>query len=90
VISVTANVAPRLMAEMCKAALAGEIARARALNDRLLPLHRRLFVEPNPIPVKWALAEMGRIANVLRLPLVPLTPAFHDPVRSALRDAGCL
>jgi 4-hydroxy-tetrahydrodipicolinate synthase len=90
VISVTANVAPRLMAEMCRAALAGEIAKARELNDRLLPLHRHLFVEANPIPVKWALAEMGRIANVLRLPLVPLSPPFHGTVRSALRDAGCL
>jgi 4-hydroxy-tetrahydrodipicolinate synthase len=90
VISVTANVAPRAMAQMCKAALAGEIANARELNDSLLPLHRRLFVEPNPIPVKWALSEMGRIANVLRLPLVPLSPSYHDTVRAALREAGCL
>jgi 4-hydroxy-tetrahydrodipicolinate synthase len=90
VISVTANVAPRMMAQMCRAALAGEIGRARELNDRLLPLHRRLFIEPNPTPVKWALAEMGRIANVVRLPLVPLSPALHDTVRSALRAAGCL
>jgi len=90
VISVTANVAPRLMSQMCRAALAGEIAKSRELNDVLLPLHRRLFVEPNPIPVKWALAEMGRIANVLRLPLMPLSPSFHDPVRAALREAGCL
>ena len=63
---------------------------ARALNDRLLPLHRTLFVEPNPIPVKWALAKMGLIANELRLPLVPLSPQFHDTVRTALREAGCL
>jgi 4-hydroxy-tetrahydrodipicolinate synthase len=90
VISVTANVAPRLMAQMCQAALAGEIANARALNDRLLPLHRKLFVEPNPVPVKWALAQMGRIANELRLPLVPLSSQHHDTLRSALRDAGCL
>jgi 4-hydroxy-tetrahydrodipicolinate synthase len=90
VISVTANVAPRLMSEMCRAALAGELATARALNDRLLPLHRRLFAEPNPIPVKWALAEMGRIKNELRLPLVPLSPSLHDAIRSALRTAGCL
>ena len=88
VISVTANVAPRLMSEMCKAALAGDLARARACNDRLLPLHRKLFVEANPIPVKWALAEMGRIANELRLPLVPLSPQYHEVVRAALRDAG--
>ena len=90
VISVTANVAPRLMSQLCRAALAGELATAREINDRLLPLHRRLFVEPNPIPVKWALSEMGRIANVLRLPLVPLSPSFHDSVRAALREAGCL
>jgi 4-hydroxy-tetrahydrodipicolinate synthase len=90
VISVTANVAPRLMAEMCRAALAGDLARARACNDRLLPLHRKLFVEANPIPVKWALAEMGLIENELRLPLVPLSAAQHETVRAALREAGCL
>jgi len=90
VISVTANVAPRLMSEMCRAALAGELANARELNDRLLPLHRRLFVEPNPIPVKWALAQMGKIKNELRLPLVPLSSQFNDTLRSALRGAGCL
>ncbi|HVE51563.1 MAG TPA: 4-hydroxy-tetrahydrodipicolinate synthase [Casimicrobiaceae bacterium] len=90
VISVTANVAPRAMAAMCKAALAGETGNAREYNDTLLPLHRHLFVEPNPIPVKWALTEMGRIANVLRLPLVPLSAQFHDTVRSALREAECL
>jgi 4-hydroxy-tetrahydrodipicolinate synthase len=90
VISVTANVAPRPMSEMCRAALAGDFASARAANDRLLPLHRKLFVEANPIPVKWALAEMGRIGGDLRLPLVPLSPQFHDTVRSALREAGCL
>ena len=90
VISVTANVAPKLMAEMCAAALAGDVARARAANDRLLPLHRRLFVEANPIPVKWALAEMGLINNELRLPLVPLSAQHHETVRAALRDAGAL
>ena len=90
VISVTANVAPRPMAEMVKAALAGDIAAARERNDRLLPLHRKLFVEANPIPVKWALSEMGLIQNELRLPLVPLSPQYHDVVRGALREAGCL
>ena len=90
VISVTANVAPALMAKMCAAALAGDFAAARACNDRLLGLHRRLFVEANPIPVKWALAEMGYIQNELRLPLVPLSPQYHETVRAALRDAGCL
>ncbi|MBK9115122.1 MAG: 4-hydroxy-tetrahydrodipicolinate synthase [Betaproteobacteria bacterium] len=90
VISVTANVAPKLMGQMCAAAQAGDVATARARNDRLLALHRRLFVEANPIPTKWALAEMGLIHNELRLPLVKLSPQFHDTVRAALRDAGCL
>jgi 4-hydroxy-tetrahydrodipicolinate synthase len=90
VISVTANVAPRLMAQMCAAALAGDRARACALNDRLLPLHRKLFVEANPIPVKWALSEMGLIKNELRLPLTPLAAQYHEAVRAALREAGCI
>ena len=90
VISVTANVAPKLMGEMCAAALSGDVAAARESNNRLLGLHRKLFVEANPIPVKWALAEMGFIQNELRLPLTPLSPQFHDTVRTALRDAGCL
>ena len=90
VISVTANVAPKLMAEMCAAALAGDVVRARATNDRLLPLHRKLFVEANPIPVKWALAEMGFIGSELRLPLTPLATQYHETVRAALREAGCL
>ena len=90
VISVTANVAPKLMAQMCAAALAGDVVTARACNDRLLPLHRKLFVEANPIPTKWSLAEMGLIHNELRLPLIKLSPQFHDAVRAALRDAGCV
>jgi 4-hydroxy-tetrahydrodipicolinate synthase len=90
VVSVTANVAPQLMSEMCAAALSGDNARARALNDRLLPLHRRLFVEANPIPVKWALAQMGLIKGELRLPLTPLAAQHHEAVRTALRDAGCI
>jgi 4-hydroxy-tetrahydrodipicolinate synthase len=90
VISVTANVAPKLMAQMCAAALAGDVRTARACNDRLLALHRRLFVEANPTPTKWALAEMGLIHNELRLPLVKLSPQFHETVRAALREAGCL
>jgi 4-hydroxy-tetrahydrodipicolinate synthase len=90
VISVTANVAPRLMAEMCAAAIGGDVVTARERNDRLLPLHRHLFVEANPIPVKWALAEMRLIRNELRLPLVPLSPSHHDTVRAALRAAGCV
>ena len=90
VISVTANVAPRLMHEMCAAALAGDSAKAIALNNRLLPLHKRLFVESNPIPVKWALQRMGRIAEGIRLPLTPLAEAHHETVAEALRAAGCL
>ena len=90
VISVTANVAPKLVAEMTAAALGGDVARARAANDRLLPLHRTLFVEANPIPVKWALAEMGLINGELRLPLTPLATQHHETVRAALREAGCL
>ena len=90
VISVTANVAPKLMAQMCAAALAGDTIAARNFNNRLLSLHRKLFVEANPIPVKWAMAEMGLLANELRLPLVGLAPQYHETVRAALRDAGCL
>jgi 4-hydroxy-tetrahydrodipicolinate synthase len=90
VISVTANVAPKLMSQMCAAALASDVVAARRYNDKLLPLHRRLFVEANPIPTKWALAEMGLIENELRLPLVKLSPQFHETVRAALREAGCL
>jgi 4-hydroxy-tetrahydrodipicolinate synthase len=90
VISVTANVAPKLMAQMCAAALKGDGASARSINNRLLALHRKLFVEANPIPVKWALAEMGLIQPALRLPLVPLSPHYHETVRAALRDAGCV
>ncbi|HYA66682.1 MAG TPA: 4-hydroxy-tetrahydrodipicolinate synthase [Burkholderiaceae bacterium] len=88
VISVTANVAPRLMSQMCAAALAGDLLRARALNERLMPLHLRLFVEPSPIPTKWALARMGRMSAGLRLPLVPLSPAGQEAVIGALREAG--
>jgi 4-hydroxy-tetrahydrodipicolinate synthase len=89
-ISVTANVAPRAMHELCQAAMAGDIARAIEINNRLLPLHAKLFVEPNPVPVKWALAEMGRMPAGLRLPLAPLAEQFHDTVRGALREAGVL
>jgi 4-hydroxy-tetrahydrodipicolinate synthase len=90
VISVTANVAPRAMADMCAAAIAGRVAEAREINARLLPLHVKLFVEANPIPVKWALAEMGHMGPALRLPLTALEAQHHATVRSALREAGCL
>jgi 4-hydroxy-tetrahydrodipicolinate synthase len=89
-ISVSANVAPRAMSEMCKAAMAGEIARAVEINNRVLSLHSKLFVEPNPVPVKWALAEMGKMPAGLRLPLAPLATQYHDTVRAALREAGVL
>ena len=90
VISVTANVAPRLMSQMCKAALAGKPAEAIAINNRLLGLHRNLFLETNPIPVKWALGRMGRIAEGIRLPLTPLTPPHHETLAASLREAGCI
>jgi 4-hydroxy-tetrahydrodipicolinate synthase len=88
VISVTANVAPRMMHEMCAAALVGDVKKARELNLRLIGLHQKLFVETNPAPVKWALAQMGMIDPSLRLPLVPLSERFHDTVREALAEAG--
>jgi 4-hydroxy-tetrahydrodipicolinate synthase len=88
VISVTANVAPKLMHQMCAAALVGDVKKARELNLKLLPLHQKLFVEANPIPVKWALAEMGLIEPGLRLPLSPLSEKLHQTVREALHEAG--
>ncbi|MFZ5502925.1 MAG: 4-hydroxy-tetrahydrodipicolinate synthase [Pseudomonadota bacterium] len=89
-ISVTANVAPGLMHEMCAAALRGEVAVAREINSRLLGLHRHLFVEANPIPVKWAVARMGKIKNTLRLPLTSLSPDAHVVVEQAMRQAGAI
>jgi 4-hydroxy-tetrahydrodipicolinate synthase len=90
VISVTANIAPKLMHEMCEAAFSGNLARAREINMQLFGLHTRLFVEANPIPVKWALAEMGLIERGLRLPLVQLSVAQHETVRAAMKQAGVL
>jgi 4-hydroxy-tetrahydrodipicolinate synthase len=89
-ISVTANVAPRAMHEMCAAALAGDAERARELNASLEALHSDLFVEANPIPVKWALAEMGLIPSGIRLPLTPLSGQYHAQVRAALQRAAVL
>ncbi len=85
-ISVTANVAPKLMHEMCEAAIAGDRKRAEMLDAQLQPLHTNLFLEPNPIPVKWALYEMGYIGPGIRLPMTPLADHFHDPVRQALAE----
>jgi 4-hydroxy-tetrahydrodipicolinate synthase len=87
-ISVTANVAPREMHEMCVAAMNRDFARAIEINNRLLGLNSKLFVEPNPVPVKWALAEMGKMPAGLRLPLAPLSAQFHETVRGAMREAG--
>lgn len=87
-ISVTANVAPRAMHELCAAAMAGDIGRAVEINNRVLGLHAKLFIEPNPVPVKWALAEMGKMPAGLRLPLAPLSAAYHETVRAALVEAG--
>jgi 4-hydroxy-tetrahydrodipicolinate synthase len=87
-ISVVANVAPRLMHEMCAAALQGDLAKARELNFRMLGLHRHLFCEANPIPVKWACQQLGLIKEGIRLPLTPLSPECHERVRAAMRQAG--
>ena len=90
VISVTANVAPKLMHEMCVAARAGDATKAAAIDAELAPLHQALFVESNPIPVKWALKEMGRIPAGIRLPLTPLAGEYQSAVRSALRASRSL
>ena len=90
VVSVTANVAPQLMSRMCAAALAGELASARQINNQLLPLHVKLFAEPNPIPVKWALQKLGRIAGGIRLPMVPLSATNQPVVLAAMQESGLL
>ena len=89
VISVTTNVAPRAMAEMCEAALAGDRTKAKWLNEPLTGLHKNLFLEANPIPVKWALQQMGLIPAGIRLPLTPLSEQYHEPLLEALQQAGC-
>ena len=89
-ISVTANIAPREMSELCKLAMSGEAAAAKALNDRLMPLHENLFLEANPIPVKWALYEMGLIQAGIRLPLTWFSEQYHDTLRQAMRQSGIL
>ncbi|PTN11902.1 4-hydroxy-tetrahydrodipicolinate synthase [Nitrosomonas aestuarii] len=87
VISVTANVAPRLMHEMCVAAAAGDLETARTINNKLMRLHTDLFVEANPIPVKWAVAQMALIGTGLRLPLTPLSSQYHQLVKEAMDSA---
>ena len=87
-ISVTANVVPAAIARMCKLALAGNAEEARAINERLLPLHTAMFVESNPIPVKWALEQMDMIQSGIRLPLTRLSAQYHQQVKSAMQLAG--
>jgi 4-hydroxy-tetrahydrodipicolinate synthase len=89
-VSVTANVAPRLMHELCRAAIDGQARRAAEIQLRLLPLHRQLFCEPSPAPTKWAMARLGLCGGALRLPIVPLSAASQAQVEQALRDAGLL
>ena len=89
-ISVTANVAPRLMHELCMAAIAGDVKRAMDIQFKLMPVHKQLFVEANPIPVKWAMKRMGLAGPTLRLPMTELTPANEPVVESALRAAGLI
>ena len=89
-ISVTANVAPRLMHELCVAAIAGDRQKAMDIQFKLMPVHKQLFVEANPIPVKWAMARMGLCSGVMRLPMTPLSAANEPLVERALRDAGLL
>ena len=88
VISVTANLLPRTMHEMADAALSGNIAKARRLNDLLMPLHQKLFVEPNPVAPKWALHRMGLIGQAIRLPLTVLSEPNQKVVEAAMREAG--
>ena len=89
-ISVTANVVPSQLSEMCRLAMAGEKAAAQAINEHIASLHELLFLEANPIPVKWALQEMGYISKGIRLPLVELAPEFHQELREALKKSGAL
>lgn len=89
-VSVTANVAPRMMHDMCMAAVSGDLAKARELHFKLMDLNQKLFLEPNPIPVKWALARMGKIKPAIRLPLTPLSVSHHAVLEKALRDMGLI
>ena len=90
VISVTANVAPKLMHEMCVAAMAGHVATACEINAKLFSLHQKLFIEANPIPVKWVLQEMGKIQAGIRLPMVSLSTQYHEVLRAAMRQAALI
>ncbi len=90
VISVSANVAPKLMHEMCVAAMAGNVAKACEINTKLFALHQKLFIEANPIPVKWVLQEMGKIQAGIRLPMLNLSTQYHNVLRAAMRQAGLI
>lgn len=87
-VSVTANIAPRLMHELCVAAVKGDARRAMEIQNQLMPVHKHLFIEANPIPVKWAMARMGLCGGALRLPMTPLAAAHHSTVETALRVSG--
>jgi 4-hydroxy-tetrahydrodipicolinate synthase len=87
VISVTANIAPKLMHEMCVAAMSGNVKTTCEINAKLFALHQKLFIEPNPMPVKWALQQMGMIKKGIRLPMVNLSTQYHDVMRAAMRQA---
>lgn len=87
-ISVTANVVPAAISQMCELALAGKADEARAINERLLPLHTAMFVESNPIPVKWAVEQLGLIQSGIRLPLTRLSAQYHQQVKAAMQAAG--
>ncbi len=89
-ISVTANIVPKIMSEICAAALAGNATLAEELNNKVANLHNILFCESNPIPVKWALHEMGMIGTGIRLPLTPLAEQYRTPLREALQAAGVI
>jgi 4-hydroxy-tetrahydrodipicolinate synthase len=89
-ISVTANIAPRLMHELCMAALAGDVKKAMAIQFKLMPVHKNLFIEANPIPVKWAMQRMGLCNGTMRLPLTPLSAAYEPVVEAALRASGLI
>ncbi|MDO5626397.1 MAG: dihydrodipicolinate synthase family protein, partial [Pseudomonadota bacterium] len=89
-ISVTANVAPRLMHELCAAAIAGDRTKAMEIQFKLMPVHKQLFIEANPIPVKWAMSHMGLVGPTLRLPMTELSPASQPVVAQALQSAGLL
>jgi 4-hydroxy-tetrahydrodipicolinate synthase len=89
-ISVTANIAPRGMHALCDAAMHQRVAEAIEINNKLFPLHTKLFIEPNPVPLKWAMAEIGLIPPGMRLPIVPLAAEYYDVVRAAMRESGVL